>query len=624
MERNDKNSKPEPSSLTDEKSTVNNGASQIKALESANDEYRKQNKAEDIQTLPAAFDYVRTHQIDIKKIIADGGYVQHSVRIYNNHVSNITNNYYITQIDTSQKVKTKKHGVLRSAMDNEALRNLYTAKDFEVLNDIVLMPLHQNILRIFLLSEESKNYKYFNLVFYEKTNGLWAPSKEKRLKTAVIHCIRKFFVPFASWLETIEDLEPAAHRAGIRFLKKMDRFGIVKQIVCASYIILKDNNFGEKLDGDFTVIPFKTKVYSLDKRELRDYTNEDYFSKRFPLDYNPLADTSIAIKFIKSIFPDREVLDYALSEFASWLDFRFPNDYMLFFNGSGSNGKSLLIRLLSSIFGDFSESLPSNFFSVESDYSNMTNPMIKGLKTMRVAFLSNPEGNNLKSEFIKYLCRSNEISVWSQFSNEICKFKLTTKFVIAMEYLPSFSSVDQALWRRIRILPFTTKFVDNPKKKFEKKIDRSLSDNIEDNQPLKESLLKLLIEKYHTIKDINIEPPSACIQELEYIKSIEEEFKNWLEENVVYKQGKILSKNELFARYEGYPYEVRPLDEDQQAKLKIVNAYIEKLNDDMKDLIQPSQLIYNGRHKILGTSSTKCGYMNLWYVDEEEENNEDR
>ncbi|WUR04699.1 primase [Vairimorpha necatrix] len=319
--------------------------------------------------------------------------------------------------------ETKNMIALKSVVELESQKNLYSAEDFDIFKSIINMPISRNIVNLFLRTNLSREFKYYNLVLYRRENDLWVPTNERTLREEILISISDFFNPFSIW-------------SGIRFIKEMESSTNISQIVCASGGILRDYTFGDKLDADFSLIPFKTKVYSLDTKELRDYSPDDYFTKKFPMDHNINSDVNIALRFLRSC---------------------------------GSNGKSLLIHLLSAIFGDFGQALPSAFFSMESNNSSIANPLLKGLKTKKVAFLSEPQAGKLKSEFIKKLCGADEVSARNLFSNDIANFKLTTKFVIAMNELPSFSSVDQALWRRIRIIPLKTKFVEDPENRNEKK-----------------------------------------------------------------------------------------------------------------------------------------------------------
>lgn len=158
---------------------------------------------------------------------------------------------------------------------------------------------------------------------------------------------------------------------------------------------------------------------------------------------------------------------------ATFLDSSLPNDKLIIFLGSGSNGMSLVIRLLSLVFGRFSTSLSSNFFTFDEKTVGSANPVLKDLRNQKVAFLSEPNEKRMRSEIIKRLCGNDEITTRSLYSNTMIKFKLRTKFVIAMNSLPSFTRVDDALWRRLVIINFNIKFTRNPKHKFEKKMNNS-------------------------------------------------------------------------------------------------------------------------------------------------------
>lgn len=70
-----------------------------------------------------------------------------------------------------------------------------------------------------------------------------------------------------------------------------------------------------------------------------------------------------------------------------------------------------------------------------------------------------------------------------------------------MNTLPSFTRLDDALWRRLVVINFGIKFTNNHKHKHERRINEQLFDNIENNPELYYKLINLLLN-YHTGESI--------------------------------------------------------------------------------------------------------------------------
>ncbi|WUR03089.1 putative DNA primase/helicase [Vairimorpha necatrix] len=481
-----------------------------------------------------------------------------------------------------EKETVGEYASLEWLFDINNLKYRFDSKSFRLFQELVEYPIADSVEKIFVNSKYGKMFKWSNSVLYAKTGNLWIISSEKDLYSTLAVCLRDFCKPFCDFLKMESDLPKRLKVAGSRFLVNMDRSSILHRTLLLLRATINDRDFVDLLDNDYSIIPLKSKVYCLNTHKIRPYTDTDYFSKSFAFDFNEKTDVTPAFKLLKSIFPDTAVLNYALYQFSSWMDSRNPNDTLLFFKGVG------------------------------------TNPEIKALEKVKVAFLSEPEAGKMKTNFIKRLCNSDEISSRNLFSNKISRFKLRTKFVVTMNDIPSFSTVDDALWRRVKILPFQSKFVDKPKNKHEKKMDRDLGHAIETDITLKTSLFALLIHSLRDFKNLTIDPPEACVLALETVKIVEDDFRLWLKKNIVYKHGKILTKRELFNRYECVFSSRLYLTREQKEKVKIINSHIEEINTKLEGVINHTQRVYDGVHKELGNRKTVRGYKNLWFFEDEE------
>jgi putative DNA primase/helicase len=125
--------------------------------------------------------------------------------------------------------------------------------------------------------------------------------------------------------------------------------------------------------------------------------------------------------------------------------------------------------LLSKTLDVFTETLTSKFFSKDKDEVGSANPAIINLRHKRLAVVSEANGGEYKSELVKRMMTSkDEISSRKLYSNTET-FAMFTKFIILINDIPTFSSNDDALWRRIIVVPFKTKFVSKPKRVMKKR-----------------------------------------------------------------------------------------------------------------------------------------------------------
>lgn len=143
---------------------------------------------------------------------------------------------------------------------------------------------------------------------------------------------------------------------------------------------LSDSDFENKLDSDLQILPFTNGYFDLMDKTFKAYTEYQIISMTFPFEYRHYDSCEEIERIFMSIFPDDIEFEYVYKVLATFLDSSFPNDKLIIFRGSGSNGKSLLIRLLSLVFGKFSTSLSSNFFTYDETNVGGANPVLRDFK----------------------------------------------------------------------------------------------------------------------------------------------------------------------------------------------------------------------------------------------------
>lgn len=180
-----------------------------------------------------------------------------------------------------------------------------------------------------------------------------------------------------------------------------------------------------------------------------------------------------------------------------------------------SNGKSLSINLLSQALGDYASTLSVSLITNKRPLSNSATPDLAKTKGKRFCFIQEPEQNDtIYVGRMKELTSNNDKLQARELYKEPIEFFPQFKLLLACNDLPAIPANDGGTWRRLRVVPFEMKFVDNPQATNEKKIDR----NIKEELPYwREGLLSILIHRYQNYK-VNglIEPEKVTKFTLEY------------------------------------------------------------------------------------------------------------
>jgi phage/plasmid-associated DNA primase len=191
--------------------------------------------------------------------------------------------------------------------------------------------------------------------------------------------------------------------------------------------------------------------------------------------------------------------------------------------------------------GELGEKVEVTLLTRKRNNANESNSEKIKLMNKRFAFLSEPEdGEKINIGLLKELTGSEEIVARGLYQESV-SFVMETKLFLACNELPEIKGEDTALWRRIRVVDFPSRFVDEPKESGEFKIDRTLPSRMREDPSWRQTFLNILLDYYY--QDIS-EPEEVKIKTNEY-RSENSNFYNWLEENVEYKEGSILQLKEV-------------------------------------------------------------------------------
>ncbi len=288
----------------------------------------------------------------------------------------------------------------------------------------------------------------------------------------------------------------------------------------------------EKLDDREYLLGFENGVYDLEKNIFRKAEKEEYITMKCNTSYEENYDTTLAENVLKTTFTNNEERLYAIYRFALCLE-GYNNEQTLTFNYgyTASNGKSFLMERLKTIFGDYGEIFPVNFITSKMKNAGESNSTLINFKNKRFMFCSEPEsGCKLNVNAVKSLTGDIVKARGLYEKNEI-EIKPTYHIFMCCNVLPPLDSEDEGIIRRIRILEYNTKFVDNPKKKNELQIIKYSKNDI---KIIEEGLLYILIKYYTELKNNNFiytEPSNLTAIKNIYVNVYKDEINTLLLEN---------------------------------------------------------------------------------------------
>jgi len=248
-----------------------------------------------------------------------------------------------------------------------------------------------------------------------------------------------------------------------------------------------DEEFVNKVDENKNLIAFNNGVLDTLKMEFRDGKPEDYISFSTKLDYDPDLSHDAhecwpqLSKFIRDVLPDPEVREYFLAYLSTSLSGANEAQKFHILTGTGSNGKSMLMNLMTQAMGDYATKASVTMLTQGRGKTGAANPDLVRLKGRRFATMSEPdEGAAINTGYMKELASSERVVGRDLYagSKQMVEFDMQTRFNFSCNDKPVINTQDGGTWRRLVVVDFPTKFVVNPMKGNEKPMDESIQHKV--------------------------------------------------------------------------------------------------------------------------------------------------
>jgi P4 family phage/plasmid primase-like protien len=256
-------------------------------------------------------------------------------------------------------------------------------------------------------------------------------------------------------------------------------------IMKAAIELFYEEDFQAKLDINPYLIACKNGVLDL-RNEVKDSVTgktkiqvvfrpgkpDDYISKvagrdepvSEAIDYQPYNPNDPKLKelmsFLSKIFPDTDLRNYFIRLMSSCLEGMNREQCYYTWIGCGGNGKSKITELMKMTLGEYCGSLQSTALTRKRPESGAANPDIVAIKNKRFIFLQEPDDREpLNTSRMKQFSGEDVVEARGLFEDQQ-KFRISGKLFMMCNKLPPVNSMDRGTWRRIRVIPFNSKFVD--------------------------------------------------------------------------------------------------------------------------------------------------------------------
>lgn len=205
------------------------------------------------------------------------------------------------------------------------------------------------------------------------------------------------------------------------------------------------------LDADPHLLNVSNGTLDLRTMEMSPHNPADRITKVTGGAWNPDTPTGLWEEFLQRVLPDSDVRQFLQRYVGYGLSGRVSEHVLAIWTGTGANGKSVCDNAIRYALGDYAISCEPNLF-MHRDNAHPTGEMdLMGRRWVTVS--ESEKGRKLAEATVKRLTGGDTIRA-RRMRKDFVQFEPSHTSVLITNHLPDVSGDDEALWRRLTVVPF--------------------------------------------------------------------------------------------------------------------------------------------------------------------------
>ncbi|CAG1010435.1 hypothetical protein PHYC_03850 [Phycisphaerales bacterium] len=209
----------------------------------------------------------------------------------------------------------------------------------------------------------------------------------------------------------------------------------------------------EQLDADPWLFNVRNGTIDLRTGKIRQHRREDFITKMAPVRYDPEAKCPLFDAFLLRIFAGRvPLIRYVQRWHGYCLTADISEQILPVYYGEGANGKSVLMDTMAGLMGDYTSDAPPQLLTESRQREHPTE--IADLMGKRLVVASETEeGATFRLQLVKRLTGDATLKA-RHMRQDYFEFPRTHKLVLITNNTPRVRENSEAVWRRLRLVPF--------------------------------------------------------------------------------------------------------------------------------------------------------------------------
>jgi len=291
-----------------------------------------------------------------------------------------------------------------------------------------------------------------------------------------------------------------------------------------------------ELDTDPLQFNVANGTIQLDAGTLDSHRREDLITKLADVQFNEQAAAPTWDAFLERVQPDQELRAYLQRCVGYSMTAETGEQVLLICHGSGANGKTTFFETLRALLGDYGQQAPPETFLERRDTIPNDIARLRGARFVSATEIA--EGRRLNEALVKRMTGGDTMT--ARFMRaEYFEFKPTFTPWLATNHRPEIHGTDEAIWRRIHLIPFDVTIPPGER-------DPDLPAKLRRELP---GILNWAIDGYTSWRADGLNPPVAVVAATTEYRNDSDVLGSFIEECCDAGAGFTATKSELHTRY---------------------------------------------------------------------------
>lgn len=373
--------------------------------------------------------------------------------------------------------------------------------------------------------------------WFEWNGVCWKLAKSGELERAIVE-VARFRQKVAIDLKDFDKKS-----ALLKWAIKSENFRNINQTLQAAQFNETFVSRIEQYDNDPYLVSAQNGTVNLITREFYKSKPQDFITLQLGANFDSNAKAPRFEKFIEEVCGgDLQLADYLQRIVGYSLTGDTSEQEAFILQGSGANGKSVFLDVISRLLGNYGAT--ASFLTFDAGKRSENSNDLAALKGKRFVSVIETEQDKLLAE-AKLKSVTGQDNITARFLyGEFFTYKPQFKVFLAVNHKPGIRGTDRGIWRRIRLIPFT--------QSFEGREDRHLRETL-----LKElsGILNWALEGLRKWQESGLTLPDCVKKATQDYKKECDVLGQWIDERIEFDNQSTVSASELYRDYKKWAEE---------------------------------------------------------------------